>query len=247
MPRGTATSRRGGGTRAGQSGRGSCPRRRPPRRRGGTPGEPAHRDVSGGLRPRQRAPNTLGRRRAGRARRRPPRRARRAGRRARTAGTLATRMATDRPRDRSPAHARPRGTAPRAGHLGLHPVRQRTAGGETAPRPPTARWRSCLLRTDGTARPTPATGAADEQSAHNTTAARRRQRRRRATPTERTRDGRARPNGPAIRPGGPDPPPTAPPPIAQSRTRGGPLCDPRRTGADGRAGIGDYAAPDRAY
>ena len=153
LPRGTATSRRGGGTRAGQSGRGSCPRRRPPRRRGGTPGEPAHRGVSGGLRPRQRAPNTLGRRRAGRARRRPPRMARRAGRRARTAGTLATRMATDRRETDPPPMPAPAAPPPGQATSAFHPVRQRTASGETAPRPPTARWRSCLLHSDGTTRP----------------------------------------------------------------------------------------------
>jgi hypothetical protein len=248
LPRGTATSRRGGGTRAGQSGRGSCPRRRPPRRRGGTPGEPAHRGVSGGLRPRQRAPNTLGRRRAGRARRRPPSQS--------AAGWQES------------AHGRhfgdTHGDGPTARPIPCPcpPPRHRPPGRPPRPPPSTAtngRWRDGASTTNRPMAILPAApgwhhaprtrdgGAADEPSAHNATAARRRQRRRRATPTGRTRFGRARPNGPAIRPGGPAPPPTAPPPIAQPRTRGGPLRDPRRTGADGCAGIGDYAAPDRAY
>ena len=51
---------------------------------------------------------------------------------------------------------------------------------------------------------------------------------------------------PVPRPDGPAPPPHRPPPIAQPRTRGGPLRDPRRTGADGRGGIGGDTTPDRA-
>ena len=247
MPRGTATSRRGGGTRAGQSGRGSCPRRRPPRRRGGTPGEPAHRGVSGGLRPRQRAPNTLGRRRAGRARRRPPRMSAAGWQESahgRHFGDTHGDGPTARPIPRPcpPPRHRPPGRPPRPStqYGNERPVVRRRLDHQPPDGDP-----ACCTRMAPHA-PHPRRGAADEQSAHNATAARRRQRRRRATPTGRTRVGRARPNGPATRPGGPAPPPTAPPPIAQPRTRGGPLCDPRRTGADGRGGIGDDAAPDRA-
>ena len=80
-----------------------------------------------------------------------------AGERARPALWRHAWRRTDRETDPPPMPA-PAAPPPGQATSAFHPVRQRTASGETAPRPPTARWRSCLLHTDGTARPAPATG-----------------------------------------------------------------------------------------
>ena len=230
-------------TRAGQSGRGSWPRRRPPRRRGGTPGGPAHRGVRGKLRPRQRAQTHLATgAQSARGDARPAWRGGMAGDRARPALRRHAR-ATDRPR-RSPPMPATAAPTPGQATTAFHPARQRTASGEKATRPPATRWRSCLLHTDGTTRPAP------------TAAGRRRAgcvRHHGGTPTPNDGGGPPRRAGhgvtgprydePVPRPGGPAPPPHRPPPIAQPRTRGGPLRDPRRTGADGRGGIGGDATP----
>jgi hypothetical protein len=211
-----------------------------PRRHAGRTGAPrCERETA----PAAASPNTLGHRRAERARRRPPRMARRDGRRSRTAGTSATRTATDRP-CRSPPMPATSAPTPGQATTAFHPARQRTASGEKATRPPATRWRSCLLHTDGTTRPAP------------TAAGRRRAgcvRHHGGTPTPNDGGGPPRRAGhggtgprydePVSRPDGPAPPPHRPPPIARPRARGGPLRDPRRTGADGRGGIGGDATP----
>ena len=173
----TATPGRGGITRAGQSGRGSWPRRRPPRRRGGTPDEPARRGVSGELRPRQRAQTHLATARAGRARWRPPRMTRRvAGERARPAlgDTRGRRTGRETdPRPCPPPRHRPPGGPPRppTRYGNARPVvsRPSTTNRAKATLPAALRWHH--------APPHPRRQAAGELGACDTTAARRRQRR----------------------------------------------------------------------
>jgi hypothetical protein len=209
----TATPRRGGITRAGQSGRGSWPRRRPPRRRGGTPDEPARRGVSGELRPRQRAQTHLATGRAKRARWRPPRRTRAGGRRARTAGTLATRVGDGPAARPTTAHARHRGPTPGWPVTTNSPRRHHAVSGEGW-NPTASRTMAILPAALGWhhAPPNPRRQAAGELGACYTTAARRRRRRTRATTTGRTRDDGPQHGGPTSRPDAPAPPPPNPHP-----------------------------------
>ena len=212
-----------------------------PRRHAGRTGAP--RCVSGGLRPRQRAQTHLATGRAERARRRPPRMARRDGRRSRTAGTSATRTG-DAPTASVPAHARHRGTDPRAGHHCLSP------GTATH-----GQWREGHSTTSHAMAILPAA-----HGWHHTTRTHGGGRRRAGcvrhhggTPTPNDGGGPPRPAehggrvpGTANRLPGPAdqlPPPTAPHPSPSPAPGAGPLRDPRRTGADGRGGIGGDTTP----